>query len=98
LHKVIFDTKNDNVKLIYLHKEWVRKGYMHRQGLCSSLPAEYREEFFNLFAVYKLATYWGYDGKNYNPYSFHHTHDVYVKYTPLRQTMVLLLCAINNEL
>jgi len=90
-------------KLIDLYKEWMETGEMPEMGLCGCLSETRYAENLSLFApteeddivLYKErkpTIYWGsgeeMNGKTRLCYTF----------TPLRQTIVLLICAIHNEL
>lgn len=87
------------MKLIDLHKEWIRTGKLSNDGLCYCVPEEYRE-LFELFTPTKQELishnaegYWtAWWGK--------HKKDGYSCriYNSFRQTIVLLICAMNNEL
>jgi len=86
------------MKLIDLHKEWMELGHTPRNtGLCSALPQEYRT-FLDPFrptdeekTIHELdgwcCIWWG-----------ERMFDIIGTYTDFRQTIVLLICAMNNEL
>lgn len=89
------------MKLIDLHKKWVKDLELPDYGLChvfSNLPRKYEDRFLEFSPIFtervqlrkegKSELYWASDNKNYLCY----------EYTPLRQTIVLLICAMNNEL
>lgn len=93
------------MKLIDLHKEWCEKGELHGNGLCNSVPDEYRDLLESLAptdndleVLYKEnmpPILWGYF------VSYGKCFDIRKRmreYTPLRQTIVLLICAMKNEI
>lgn len=92
------------MKLIELYKEWMEKGVMKDDGICSALPRKYRRtledieptdsDLITLRSHGMPTAFWGY-GKKRTMYS---GQDVYNGFTPLRQTIVLLICAIHDEL
>ena len=86
-------------KLIELHKEWVQKGRISDGGLCVAVPKEYEDDL-EMFSptVYEQVghsedgywlAWWGRHKTETNSYRI---------YNPFRQTIVLLICAMNNEL
>jgi hypothetical protein len=91
------------MKLIYKHYEWAEKGEMEGAGLCCSMPNEYRyilelfkptkEEYILLIDNGNSMSFWA-SGLNYNA----DFDDIAFKYTPLRQNIVLLICAMEGEL
>lgn len=87
------------MRLIELHKEWMEEWYLGCSGLCSAVPKQY-DDSFNLLSPTKEevsihvkegygSAWWG-ETKEEAEY--------FGLYTPLRQTIVLLICAMNNEL
>lgn len=89
-------------KLITLYKEWMDGGELPEDGLCNSLfYTKYHEcldmfeptddELIELAASGLSQSYWGSGLKA-------DCNDRYYAFTPLRQTIVLLICAMNNEL
>jgi len=90
------------MKLIDLHKEWMEKGEMpsakNGYGLCGLMPDKYKYKSFQLFVPLK-SIYWKFP-KMYWAHSEKPPRDsrAWKEYTPLRQTIVLLICAMNNEL
>lgn len=90
------------MKLIEMHKSWMDKGELDVNGLCNSLKGTVYEEILELFEPEcnplntQTDVYWGYSGINvlFAP----NEHFVKYQYTPLRQTIVLLICAMHNEL
>lgn len=84
-------------KLIDLYKEWMNSGKLTDSGLCFSVPKEYKT-FLELFKPLKTETvglysflYWA---SQDNDSGLIHFYD----FNPLRQTIVLLICAMNDEL
>lgn len=91
------------MKLIDLHKKWCEKKRIpNRRGLCGVLRGKYKmllkkftptkKERVDLFLQGLASSYWG---------SGVGACDLKNKcggYTSLRQTIVLLICAMNNEL
>lgn len=90
------------MKLIKLHEEWSEKGKLPNIGLCSSTPSKYRntlgllkptmDDFKQLDKNGLCTNFWG---SGLNAYDF---WDKFVAYTPLRQTIVLLICAMHDEI
>lgn len=96
------------MKLINLHKKWMETGelpwgkdYWWQGGLCSNIPQKYRATFDmfipnkseeDLLNKEKLGiTFWA-SGLEENA-----TNEA-TSYTPLRQTIVLLICAMHGEI
>lgn len=84
------------MKLIDLYKEWMEEGNLPKYGLCNSVPEAYGNNLRDFKPPILRDTlndrYWGCgDG---------HTDlfEIAYRFTPLRQTIVLLICAMNNEL
>jgi hypothetical protein len=96
---------NKKQELLNLHKEWLKKGYLPEAGLCSSLPQEYwknlnnlsptKEDFAELHKEFTSTMFWGFGF----PFDASvNTEDNRTKaYTPLRQTLVLLLAETLDE-
>lgn len=82
------------MKYLPLYYEWMKSGFTSDEGLCNSLPDDkYTSQLLSLFRPYGISyIYWGYGEENAN------TYDVINKFTPLRQTIILFMAAINNEL
>lgn len=91
--------------LFELYKEWMKKGVMPANGLCNSIPYRYRRKlvlFYPTYGEWKDVPllgvprgYWGYDGE----------YDIMAdrpriskEFSPLRQTIVLLICAMCDEI
>lgn len=89
------------MKLIELYRIWMTTGHLPKLGLCNSIPIEYRKTFYLLAPLHDdkvgllidsgSQTYWG-SGLPCD----HKLEET--GFTPLRQTIVLLICAIHNEL
>jgi hypothetical protein len=93
------------MKLINLYKEWMKKGVMPDNGLCSSLKDTKYYKDIDIFIPFcedkiiltyekKPTFYWG----NGEPYKEFFLSEIGIKFTPLRQTIVLLICAMHNEI
>lgn len=91
------------MKLIDLYKIWMKDGLLPGSGLCNSIPFEYRDTL-NLFSPTEKEelelqingqawAYWGYEG-----YSTDNRRIRCLGFTELRQTIVLFICAMNDEL
>ena len=88
-----------NKKLIDLYKEWMGTGkiYDHYNsfgngGLCNAAPRKYKNDLL-LFTPDILDVYWA----SMRP-RFSGTTEAAYNFNPLRQTIVLLICAMHNEL
>lgn len=91
------------MKLINLHKQWMETGKLPMDGLCCSLPEKYEEclESFDRTdedreeaRKYNLdPTFWASGLPRRSDY-----RELAYAYTPLRQTIVLLICAMEGEL
>jgi hypothetical protein len=88
------------MKYLPLYKEWIKTGKMPWRGLCGSLPDN--EEMSTIFEDNGMGGYWGYNGKNVFSSDIWHDDKIFddtvYTFTPLRQNIVLLLAAMNNEL
>lgn len=82
-------------KLIDLHQEWMETGQLNSSGLCYSLPKKYQKTF-EWFRPddYKMFDCWAAD--DYNPDDTER-EDPFT-YGRIRQTIVLFICAIHNEI
>jgi len=88
-------------KLIALHWEWMKTGSLPEDGLCDTLEyTKYYKDLKNLFETAELyGQYWGADvGQQYNDSSELYKFRRYREYGPTRQSIVLLICAMHNEL
>lgn len=91
------------MKLINLYKEWMKKGKMPSLGLCCSVPSTYTDtlDLFEPTAEQenelrlngKSWAYWGYEGNSTDSSELRCR-----SFTELRQTVVLLICAMHDEL
>ena len=90
------------MKLKQEYENWMETGELPENGLCKCLSGtKYkstldlfkpsRKEKFELVAIEFSYGYWG-SGLAYSD------NDKYAKFTPLRQTIVLLILAIHDEL
>jgi hypothetical protein len=91
---------------LQLHERLLRTGLCdknatHGGGLCNVIfrgkPLEDSYCFTNLKPNMGLTAYWGYDGSPEHGV-IGGAHPRRYKYTPLRQNLVLLMAAINDEL
>jgi hypothetical protein len=92
------------MKLIELYKEWMEKGEIPGNGICWSIPEEYLkdirlfqptcEEELQLFQKGLSSVYWG-SGVHISKTTLYNLKH---KFTSLRQTIVLLICAMNDEI
>lgn len=87
------------MKLIDLHKEWMESGKIKDRensfgdgGLCNAVPIKYYDAV-SLFRPKRYKISW-WAGGHPNQENDKLMYD----YNSLRQTIVLLICAINNEL
>lgn len=95
-------------KLIDHYKEWMETGSLGHTGLCcvfeqrrKGILSEYEstfdlfrpdhEDYFNLNREDLATTFWG------SGVSLYDDNRLFT-FTPLRQTIVLLMCAMNDEL
>jgi len=92
------------MKLIDLHKEWMEKGQTSENGICNEVlkfQGKYYNEMQLLRPTYNdfnkisdennCVVFWGAGLSSDN-------QEICKAYTPLRQTIVLLICAMNNEI
>ena len=90
------------MKLINKHNKWCEKGKMNSSGLCDELIGTKYESAFMLFVPNKLERdmleisglsigWWG-SGV------IHNNGSRYFTYTEMRQNIVLLICAMHDEL
>ena len=78
-------------KYLKFYKECLRYGFMPNPGLC------YTFRYDPLFQLIdpergEMISYWGHDGDDDSE------HIIRFEFTPLRQNIVLLMAAMNNEL
>jgi len=86
-------------KLIDLHKEWMEVGKFNDRhsdggngGLCNAVPVKYIDDL-KKFEPNNDSAYWA-STKSENDISLTAIYG----YNQLRQTIVLLICAMNNEI
>jgi hypothetical protein len=83
------------MKYLPLYYKWTNNGRMPLDGLCNSLNHD--REFSDIFCQHSLDGFWGYAGRSTSNLS--DTNPLACsEFTPLRQNIVLLLAAMNNEL
>lgn len=91
-------------RLIDLHWEWMEKGTLNKSGLCDELSNTKYEETLYIFEPSiieerellfegEFNTFWG-SGLDYDA-EYNSSHPIY---TPRRQSIVLLICAIHGEI
>lgn len=87
-------------KLIDCYKEWMGTGIMTDRidsygmgGLCNTLPKEYLNTLDLLRPIEGGFLYWANECKNNNYWDKH----IY-NFNKTRQTIVLLICAMHDEL
>lgn len=88
------------MKLIDLHKRWCKSGRLPMIGLCYTIDRFGEKEDLDYLLMFKpdkiinsfRGRYWGY-GKFGGG-----VDNVVCEYTPLRQTIVLLICCMKNEI
>jgi hypothetical protein len=90
-------------KLIDHYKEWVEKGRLPKEGLCESIPRKYSKSLYlfeptlndaiNLEKLDLSRTFWG-SGLSVFDKHFDKCHGL----TPLRETIILLICAMHDEI
>lgn len=88
-------------KLIDLYKEWMDAGEINERsnpngegGLCNALPLEYLPTLDYVSPETAPShSYWA-SGLSCDSES----HEAMYKFNPLRQTIVLLICAMHDEL
>jgi hypothetical protein len=90
-------------KLIEHYQEWAEEGRLPSPGLCSSIDENY-EKTLGLFEPTKkdikelkksgyTFNFWGYNGSFYD-----RSFLKYYGLTPLRETIILLICAMHDEI
>lgn len=84
------------------YKKCMKTGRLPKSGLCGSMDSY---ESVNLFQgyhpQYTYNWHWGYNGEPYpvwDTISKRMQRKIEFEFTPLRQTVVLFLAAMNNEL
>jgi hypothetical protein len=80
-------------KYLKFYKECMKTGRMPHSGLCMHFDGD---PLFDLFSIDQPCfRYWAYDGE---PIPLMFVDYAKYKFTPFRQTIVLLMAAMNNEL
>lgn len=93
-----------NIKrLIDSHEEWLQSGLPLwcgvGGGLCNNIPDKYRKTFELFFPLDddtpagKDTIFWASEFRNIAKYS-----EMAAQYGPVRQTIVLFICAMHNEI
>jgi len=89
------------MKLIDLYKEWMETGKLPDWGLCNSIPKEYWETLDLFEPSQDEESQLDYEGLSWNYWASglptNHKDEKY-GFTPLRQTIVLLICAMKDEI
>lgn len=86
-----------------LYNEWMRLGHLPSHGLCGSVGEhDYMLSLMSPSKEYS-PSYWGYDPEAediswYNSYMGQNPIQVMHEFTPLRQTILLFMAAMNDEL
>lgn len=84
-------------KYLTMYHNWMRSSrMMPDNGLCNIFK---NDKLFALIDPEKgrRNTYWGYDGNESCDFEVP-KHERYYRFTPMRQNVVLLMAAMNNEL
>ena len=88
-------------KLIDHYEEWDKNGKLPKNGLCFSVPSEYNESLLlfeptkdELIELASCGMSWCYWGSGLN--MFDSTKEKAL--TPLRETIILLICAMHDEI
>ncbi len=89
-----------NKRLIDLYKEWMETGFIKDingslglGGICNAVPEKYRKTI-ELFRPDTILAYWA--STKYK--QGHATNENMYRFNELRQSIVLLICCIHNEL
>lgn len=90
-------TKKKPGKYLSLYIAWMEKGRLPSNGLCHYFQDD---ELFNLIDPEKgsMETYWAYDDDDHVQDTDWSEMNRWFSFNPLRQTIVLLMAAMNNEL
>lgn len=89
------------MKYLPKYHRWIKNGRLPKDGLCHCLPTSNK---LQLFEPGYSGGYWGYWGEFYDGPIMSQCVDEETKdkfqydFNPLRQNIVLLLAAMNNEL
>lgn len=86
-------------KYLPLYYKWMNAGRLPTMGLCNCLPNSGAFKLLTPTANDKVAdnTYWAY-GRKVTRVVFNTSFPEATKFTPLRQNIVLLMAAMNDEL
>ena len=76
-----------------MHKLWMEDGQMFSDGLCNNLFSEDMEYLMLFNPDGFKQNYWAYGEDEFPSFK-----NIMYDYTPLRQTIVLLICAMKGEL
>lgn len=93
--------KNKNPLFLPKYEEWMKTGRMAEWGLCDSLTDKAHQPFLDIISPTRgeldelvkencASIYWG--------AGIPREGSMLYQFTPLRQTLVLLMAALNNEL
>lgn len=87
-------------KLIDCHNKWAKDGCISGSGLCNSVPDKYRkslalfeptqENYKRLIKQGKSVVFWAHENKS--------SYFRATQYGKLRQAIVLLICAMHDEI
>lgn len=89
------------MKYLPLYYEWAKRKKIPNNGLCLT---PLRGNYLDLFAVKDINNstcwYWGYDGEFYyfQNISSWKQREIKFRFTPVRQNIMLFICAMNGEL
>lgn len=93
-----------NKKLIDLYYKWVEDGKLPNIGLCDSIPKKYLKKLklFEPDELEKISIikrgrdvyYWGFE---YSPFKYS-LDEMSFSFTPLRQSIILPICAMHGEI
>ncbi len=88
-------------KLIEHYKEWLEEGQLPKHGLCKSVPNEYKDSlclFMPTDAEINELSYHGMSGLYWGSGLGLFDMNKYNAVTPLRETIILLICAMHDEI
>jgi hypothetical protein len=88
-------------KIIDHYKEWVEKGRLPKNGLCFSVPNKYKDSLYlfvptddDLDELVKLGISGFYWASGLTIFDLNKKQAL----TPLRETIILLICAMHDEI
>lgn len=95
---------NKKTPLLDMYKEWLEAGKLPEEGLCKCIKSKAHEELLDLFnpsfnervelaQVGFSSMFWG-SGLMVSDDHF----QIWYSFTPMRQTILLFMAAMNNEL